>query len=84
LKHRDGRCENLTADNLCAIYSTRPEICRVEHCIDKLQMPKREAFALTARQCNVWMEEDGMPESFRLDVQALSGDAQAAQERAND
>lgn len=72
LTHTNGRCDHLTPDNLCAIYSTRPKICRVEECVDLLGMPKREAFELTARQCNVWMDEDGADPSLRINLAALA------------
>lgn len=29
-KRADGACLHLTADNRCAIYETRPAICRVD------------------------------------------------------
>lgn len=31
----DGVCKNLTKDNLCKIYDSRPDICRM----DKMQPP---------------------------------------------
>ena len=30
LNRGDGVCRHLTADNLCAIYATRPDVCNIE------------------------------------------------------
>jgi Fe-S-cluster containining protein len=60
LNHVAGRCEHLTADNLCGIYETRPDLCRVDTMIERLGMPHSEAQRLTAAVCNAWMAEDGI------------------------
>jgi Fe-S-cluster containining protein len=53
----DGSCMNLRADNSCAIYEVRPEICRV-----------RGDFAANAQWCNQWQSDDRMAESFRVSI----------------
>jgi Fe-S-cluster containining protein len=53
----DGSCANLRADNSCAIYPVRPEICWV-----------RGNFQANARECNRMQVEDRMPESFRIAI----------------
>lgn len=30
-----GRCSNLSSDNLCIIYNSRPEICKVKDNLDE-------------------------------------------------
>jgi len=35
----DGSCIHLTADNLCGIYETRPEICNTKRMYDKKWKP---------------------------------------------
>jgi len=39
------RCKYLTADNLCAIYETRPEVCRDYH-TETCEFPARPKHAL--------------------------------------
>ena len=51
----DGSCMNLRADNTCAIYEVRPEICRI-----------RGRFEANASACNHMQVEDGIAESFRV------------------
>jgi Fe-S-cluster containining protein len=61
----DGSCGHLK-NNLCEIYDTRPDFCRIDHMIgDKPQL-----LELTARLCNQFQVEDGMGEEFRLKVNA--------------
>jgi hypothetical protein len=45
-----GRCTNLTADNQCAIYETRPDFCRVD-----VVTPNMPA-AVNARACVIVSE----------------------------
>lgn len=68
----DGACEHLKADNTCAIYETRPMICRVGHSFPFARQmwgwsPKRY-LRETAAQCNRWMDEDGLPADKRVQM----------------
>lgn len=56
----DGSCVHLKEDNSCAIYKTRPMLCRVDDMIDLLEVDKDEYYKLNISLCNKWMEEDGM------------------------
>ncbi len=54
-----GRCENLGDDNLCKIYDTRPDICRVnklyeKHFSDKMQ--RKEFYELNEQMCDQLIE----------------------------
>lgn len=64
----DGSCEMLTADNKCSIYDTRPEVCRVDKMIEKAGMDKERAYKMTAELCNLWIDEAGLPESFKVKI----------------
>lgn len=54
----DGACIHLTPDNLCAIYDTRPDQCRVP--------PTRADHALQAAYCNAFQALTGTPDSYRV------------------
>jgi len=62
----DGSCEHLTEKNDCAIYDRRPPVCRVGNARPR-DVPIREYYALTARICNAWQEQDGVPVQLRVD-----------------
>lgn len=50
----NGRCINLTVDNLCAIYDKRPEICNVNKMYESVyskQMSEEEYLRLNAEGC---------------------------------
>lgn len=57
----DGSCSQLTQDNRCAVYETRPDICRVDMMIDHFGMNRDEGYALTISFCNQFKQEDGLP-----------------------
>ncbi len=56
----DGSCVNLLGDNSCAIYETRPDICRVDVQAQKADIDMKSYFIENIRICNQWMDEDGM------------------------
>lgn len=66
----DGSCEHLTADNRCRIYDTRPSFCRVGNA-KPADMPIEEYWIATARVCNAWMDQDGVPAELRIDESAI-------------
>lgn len=49
----DGVCSHLTADNLCDIYESRPEVCSVEQMYSRFssQMTKSEYLEMMERSC---------------------------------
>lgn len=50
----NGRCINLTDDNLCAIYDKRPEICNVNKMYESMyskQMSEEEFLRLNVEVC---------------------------------
>lgn len=65
----DDSCGHLEG-NLCKIYETRPEVCRVDDLLDKMSAKhdiKRETlYTWTAETCNQFQEEDGLPSSFNV------------------
>jgi len=64
----DGSCEHLE-DNLCKIYETRPDICRIDKGIEQnISGAKDKQYwrELTISFCNKYQVEDGMDESYRV------------------
>ena len=57
---KDGSCINLLDDNSCAIYETRPDICRVDVQAQNSGIDIKSYFTENIRICNQWMDEDGM------------------------
>lgn len=53
----DGACVHLTQDNRCAIYETRPIVCRVDEGRPK-SIPAARWHALNAEACAQLMKED--------------------------
>lgn len=56
---------HLTEDNRCAIYETRPDICRV----DRLKpdgMTFAEWYRANAAACNALQDEDGADPKYRV------------------
>lgn len=68
----DGSCSHLTPNNECAIYDTRPLICR----IDDLYLAKAETAPMSHARwrrlnilaCNEMMDDDGAPPGLRITV----------------
>lgn len=63
----DGACIHLTKDNRCAIYETRPLICRIRD-LRPSWITVKEWHAANAAGCNRMQEEDGLDRSFRLTI----------------
>lgn len=61
-----GRCEMLSADNKCMVYYDRPTICSVENMADLMGIDRAEYFVMSAKACNQLMDENGIPEEFRI------------------
>lgn len=55
----DGSCSELLPDNTCAIYATRPEICRVDVNADASELGREEYFRVSAVACGQLMEREG-------------------------
>lgn len=61
-----GRCENLTADNMCRVYENRPLACNLEKLREHLGIEEKEFYKLNATSCNRLQQEAGIPESYRV------------------
>lgn len=61
-----GKCEMLLPDNSCSVYENRPLICNVDKLHSLFAIPKAEYYALTIGLCNQMMDDDGLPERFRI------------------
>lgn len=61
-----GRCEKLLPDNSCSVYEDRPLICNIDKLHSFVDMPQNQFYALNIVFCNQMMDEDKMPQSFRI------------------
>lgn len=64
-----GPCKFLTDDNLCAIYETRPDVCKV-NVVHRLMSPEQtwdEYVSDSVAACNAMMDVDGVPAQFRIE-----------------
>ena len=61
---KDGSCIHLDENNLCKIYDTRPDYCRVGHKLKESGLTKEEYFKKTAMICNHYMQQDGIKDKF--------------------
>jgi Fe-S-cluster containining protein len=62
----DGACAHLQDDDRCAIYATRPDVCRVG--VTPSRVPDEERLAATAAACNALQEAAGTPETYRVRI----------------
>lgn len=62
-----GKCENLTDDNLCRVYDTRPLICNIDAMASMSGLITKKGlknwYQLNADACNKIMDEDGIDKS---------------------
>lgn len=70
----DGTCRHLTPTSRCAIYATRPSVCRADD-----QRPETMDPTAWARGnhvvCNLLMEIDGVDPSLRIPVEEMYPEA---------
>lgn len=68
----DGSCGHLNPDNTCAIYESRPLICRGRDQFFKngvyQYLSLRDYYMIQNQMCNIMQEEDGMGEEWRIDL----------------
>jgi Fe-S-cluster containining protein len=73
-QREDGACVHLAEDNTCKIYETRPLICRTGEMAElhrkPMKMTRKEYFKMSNSICNQWIKEDGMDESYLIDIEA--------------
>ena len=71
-QREDGACIHLDQDNKCKIYETRPDMCRVnvmaEKNKDSMNLTTIEYFKAANHVCNKFIKEDGMDESYLIDI----------------
>lgn len=63
-----GRCEHLQPNHRCAVYESRPLLCRVDDLADQLAhaIPREQFILENIAVCNHMMDEDGIPEEYRI------------------
>lgn len=61
-----GRCEKLTTDNKCSVYQDRPLICNIDKFLTLFGLDKQKAYAENIKICNDWMDEDNIPQEYRI------------------
>lgn len=60
LDRGDGVCKYLE-DNICSIYETRPLICRVDDCYDRIfseLISKEEYYSLNEEACKILQDQE--------------------------
>ena len=62
----NGACIHLQKDNLCAIYDTRPEVCRIDVMMNKSNSEPDDYYKETKSMCNKLQEDLDIDTSFRL------------------
>lgn len=69
-QREDGACLYLGQDNLCTIYETRPEICRVDKMYEKykFKISKKDYFKLNSEFCNLMIEEESLSKDYLIDI----------------
>lgn len=69
----DGSCSHLTPANECAIYDTRPMVCRVDEgrAVHAPGLTPDEWAQLNADACNAFQAEDGVDELYRVLIPAV-------------
>ena len=63
----NGHCKHLAADGDCAIYDTRPSVCRIDENRPK-QWKVYQWHTVNAATCNDMQEQDRMDTKYRLKV----------------
>ena len=60
----DGSCIHLDTNNLCKIYNTRPDYCRIGYSFKDSGMSETEYQLQTAKICNYFMKQDGITDKL--------------------
>jgi Fe-S-cluster containining protein len=64
----NGSCKHLTKENLCGIYETRPEMCRIKKRAEKSSVSTKLYFKYFASVCNRLQSERNMPLELRVKI----------------
>jgi len=63
----DGSCMHLV-DNKCSIYDTRPLVCRIKEYGQSIGKQGDEWIKANIRACNEIMDQDGVPQEYRIEI----------------
>jgi Fe-S-cluster containining protein len=66
-----GVCEKLSTENKCMVYDNRPLICNIEAMQPFFDIPEQDFYNINIDACNGIMDEDGLPEEYRITKQKL-------------
>ena len=62
----DGSCANLIG-NLCSIYDTRPDICRVDKMKNRgVLQTRKQYFIEVTKICHQLIDAEGLDESYKV------------------
>lgn len=64
--HTNGICEKLDKDNKCSIYDDRPIVCNFQKFKEIFNYDVDKFNAIVIPSCNKMMDEDNIPEEFRI------------------
>ena len=69
----DGSCVHLTQDNKCAIYGSRPDVCRLDKMAEtqgkEMGMDRLNYYKYNNTLCNMIMDEAGVDSKLRINLQ---------------
>ena len=66
----NGTCVYLK-DNECSIYSSRPDICRIDKGAEVCGVSKPEFYRQNAAICNAMIKQDGMDDKYLIDIDTI-------------
>tara|TARA_R100000963_G_C4579519_1_gene61094 strand:+ start:102 stop:395 length:294 start_codon:yes stop_codon:yes gene_type:complete len=71
-----GACIHLQADMKCAIYDTRPDICRIDKMfeinkgvIGGIEMTRKEYYKLNTLACHRMIDQAGMDKRWKVKLE---------------
>ena len=65
---KDGSCANLIG-NICSIYHTRPNICRVENLNFKEKNQSiKDYFIQATKNCHLLIDAAGLEDSYKVNI----------------
>tara|TARA_R110002167_G_scaffold271836_1_gene478357 strand:- start:238 stop:531 length:294 start_codon:yes stop_codon:yes gene_type:complete len=66
----DGACANLTQDNQCSIYETRPDVCRVDKLYElvKKDITKKQLYIENTKACHQLIDAFKLDKSYKINL----------------
>jgi hypothetical protein len=65
---KDGMTCAYLKDNLCSIYETRPDCCRVYKGAEYSDLTKKEYYIETTKICHKLIDNEGLDKKFKINI----------------